>query len=207
LQSAALASLGAGAPGGWVPSLPKNAGEAFPETAGLARFVDVFIGTGGHGHTYPGATVPFGMAQLSPETWNGDWDHCSGYHFDDTLMMGFSHTHLSGTGIGDLLDVLVMPAVGPVRTEPGPRDHPRLFDRASVHLGDGRVLTIAAVGNGKAKPYIQSVTWNGRTYEKSWFSHADVVQGGTFVFQMGGSPKQSFGAAAASRPPSFVLTD
>lgn len=90
----------------------------------FTKFVDVFIGTGGHGHTYPGATVPFGMVQLSPDTWNGDWDHCSGYHFDDASIMGFSHTHLSGTGIGDLLDVLLMPAVGPIRTEPGTRENP-----------------------------------------------------------------------------------
>jgi predicted alpha-1,2-mannosidase len=82
-----------------------------------------------------------------------------------------------------------------------------LFDRASVHLGEGRVLTIATVGNGPDKPYIQSVTWNGKAYSRSWFSHADIVQGGTFVFQMGGSPEPSFGAAAAARPPSFVLTD
>jgi predicted alpha-1,2-mannosidase len=82
-----------------------------------------------------------------------------------------------------------------------------LFDRASVHLGDGRVLTIATVGNGPDKPYVQSVTWNGKAYEKSWFSHADIAQGGEFVFQIGGSPKQSFGAAAAARPPSFALTD
>ena len=64
------------------------------------------------------------MVQLSPDTWNGDWDHCSGYHRSDTSLMGFSHTHLSGTGVGDMLDVLLMPAVGPVRTEPGSRDNP-----------------------------------------------------------------------------------
>lgn len=64
------------------------------------------------------------MVQLSPDTWNADWDHCSGYHISDTSIMGFSHTHLSGTGAADLLDVLLMPAVGPVRTEPGPRDNP-----------------------------------------------------------------------------------
>jgi len=95
-----------------------------PSTTKLTDFVDVFIGTGGHGHTYPGATVPFGMVQLSPDTWNGDWDHCSGYHISDTSIMGFSHTHLSGTGASDLLDVLLMPCAGPVRTEPGPRENP-----------------------------------------------------------------------------------
>src|SRR5208283_1705072 len=84
----------------------------------------VFIGTGGHGHCYPGATTPFGMVQLSPDTGVGDWDHCSGYHHDDTSIMGFSHTHLSGTGAADLLDILLMPGTGPVHTEPGSRENP-----------------------------------------------------------------------------------
>src|SRR5438045_9248012 len=80
---------------------------------------NLFIGTGGHGHTFPGATVPFGMVQLSPDTDDARWDACSGYHHDDTSIMGFSHTHLSGTGVGDMLDVLVVPATGPVRLQPG----------------------------------------------------------------------------------------
>ena len=88
------------------------------------EWVDVFIGTGGHGHTYPGATVPFGMVQLSPDTGVGDWDHCSGYHINDTSIMGFSHTHLSGTGAADLLDVLLMPAVGEVHINPGTAEDP-----------------------------------------------------------------------------------
>jgi predicted alpha-1,2-mannosidase len=103
---------------------------------GLTQFVDIFIGTGGHGHTYPGATVPFGMVQLSPDTWNGDWDHCSGYHHDDTSIMGFSHTHLSGTGAADLLDVLLMPATGPVHTAPGSREHPEGSYRSSFAHAD-----------------------------------------------------------------------
>ena len=64
-----------------------------------ARHVDPFIGTGGHGHTYPGASVPFGMVQLSPDTRLTGWDGCSGYHFSDDVVYGFSHTHLSGTGV------------------------------------------------------------------------------------------------------------
>ncbi|AFC86183.1 GH92 family glycosyl hydrolase [Frateuria aurantia] len=83
------------------------------------RHVDVFIGTGGHGHTFPGATVPFGMVQLSPDTYNAVWDACSGYHRGDGSIMGFSHTHLSGTGCADLMDIMVMPCVGAVQTEPG----------------------------------------------------------------------------------------
>jgi predicted alpha-1,2-mannosidase len=86
--------------------------------------VNIFQGTGGHGHTYPGASVPFGMVQLSPDTYNDDWDWCSGYHSSDTSIMGFSHTHLSGTGCGDLLDFLVMPRTGEVKLEPGDRKNP-----------------------------------------------------------------------------------
>ena len=90
----------------------------------LTRYVRISIGTGGHGHTYPGATCPFGMVQLSPDTFNDDWDWCSGYNASDGSIMGFSHTHLSGTGCGDLLDVLVMPGTGAAKTVPGSREHP-----------------------------------------------------------------------------------
>ena len=74
--------------------------------------VDPFIGTGGHGHTFPGATLPFGMVQLSPDTRLTGWDGCSGYHYSDSIIYGFSHTHLSGTGVGDYGDILFMPTVG-----------------------------------------------------------------------------------------------
>lgn len=78
-----------------------------------ASHVDPFIGTGGHGHTYPGATVPFGMVQLSPDTRiDGSWDGCGGYHHADTALYGFSHTHLSGTGCSDYGDVLLLPICG-----------------------------------------------------------------------------------------------
>ncbi|MBL7814648.1 MAG: GH92 family glycosyl hydrolase [Saprospiraceae bacterium] len=75
------------------------------------QFVNPFIGTGGHGHTFPGATVPFGMVQLSPDTRTEGWDGASGYHFDDSTVLGFSHTHLNGTGISDFCDVLLTPSV------------------------------------------------------------------------------------------------
>ncbi|MGV8814527.1 MAG: GH92 family glycosyl hydrolase [Gelidibacter sp.] len=75
----------------------------------LISYVDPFIGTGGHGHTYPGATVPFGMLQVSPVNGISDWDWCSGYHYSDSIIVGFSHLNLSGTGIGDLADILFMP--------------------------------------------------------------------------------------------------
>ena len=75
-------------------------------------FVNPFIGTGGHGHTYPGAVVPNGMIQPSPDTRIYQWDACSGYYYNDSTINGFSHTHLSGTGCGDYGDVLLMPTVG-----------------------------------------------------------------------------------------------
>ncbi len=75
----------------------------------LTDYVDPFIGTDGHGHTYPGSTLPFGMIQLSPDTRIEGWDGCSGYHFSDSILYGFSHTHLSGTGVGDYNDLLIMP--------------------------------------------------------------------------------------------------
>ncbi len=75
----------------------------------VTNYVNTFIGTGGHGHTYPGATMPFGMMQLSPDTRLDGWDGCSGYHYTDDYIYGFSHTHLSGTGISDYGDVLLMP--------------------------------------------------------------------------------------------------
>lgn len=76
-----------------------------------ASYVNPMVGTDFTGHTFPGAVWPFGMVQLSPDTRprSGDWDGCSGYHYSDSLIYGFSHTHLSGTGCDDLCDVLVMP--------------------------------------------------------------------------------------------------
>ncbi|HMA50745.1 MAG TPA: GH92 family glycosyl hydrolase, partial [Magnetospirillaceae bacterium] len=91
--------------------------------------VDVFIGTGPDGHTFPGATVPFGMVQLSPDSWIGyfkqSYSHAAGYRYDDSTIQGFSHTHFSGAGHSDLGDVLVMPVSGSeVKLEPGETDKP-----------------------------------------------------------------------------------
>src|SRR5476651_752847 len=91
-----------------IMALPASAQKKVDNTP----LVNVFIGTGGHGHTYPGAVVPFGMVQLSPDTRLEGWDGCSGYHYTDTIVYGFSHTHLSGTGIADYCDVLFMPTTG-----------------------------------------------------------------------------------------------
>nr|NQU90199.1 glycoside hydrolase family 92 protein [Bacteroidota bacterium] len=90
----------------------------------VSQYVDPLIGTDGHGHVYPGAALPFGMVQLSPDTRKDSWDGCSGYHYSDTTIMGFSHTHLSGTGVGDYGDIRFMPTVGELRLNPGAADDP-----------------------------------------------------------------------------------
>ena len=85
----------------------------------FTRYVDPMTGTGGFGHTFPGATVPFGMMQLSPDTRrDNSWEGCGGYYYNDSLIFGFSHTHLSGTGCSDYGDVLVMPVVNGTSFDP-----------------------------------------------------------------------------------------
>jgi predicted alpha-1,2-mannosidase len=96
-----------------MPSAPPAAARA------LTSLVNPFVGTGGHGHTYPGASMPFGMVQLSPDTRLEGWDGCSGYHYSDSRVYGFSHTHLSGTGVPDYCDVLFAPSTGEARVENG----------------------------------------------------------------------------------------
>jgi predicted alpha-1,2-mannosidase len=92
--------------------------------ANLTQFVDPYIGTGFHGHVFLGANVPFGAVQLGPVNIAEGWDWCSGYHYSDSTIMGFSHTHLSGTGIGDLGDISFMPVVGNVSMERGAAGKP-----------------------------------------------------------------------------------
>ncbi len=94
-------------------NIPKD----IPSQDRLINFVDPFIGTGGHGHVFPGATTPFGMVQLSPNNGVSDWDWCSAYHSSSTPLAGFSHMHLSGTGIGDLADILITPTTKPIESD------------------------------------------------------------------------------------------
>jgi len=109
--------------------------EQIQEPEDLIQYVDPFIGTQRMGHTFPGATVPFGMVQLSPDTdtvsYEEDgkynrrvYEYCAGYQYDDPTIVGFSHTHFSGTGHSDLGDFLVMPTVGSLRLNPGTADRP-----------------------------------------------------------------------------------
>lgn len=88
------------------------------------KYVNPFVGTAEHGHTFPGASLPFGMMQLSPDTGTEGWDWCSGYHASDNSIMGFSHTHLSGTGVGDYGDILFMPFIGEAKFVPGSKENP-----------------------------------------------------------------------------------
>ncbi|HQZ82068.1 MAG TPA: GH92 family glycosyl hydrolase [Pyrinomonadaceae bacterium] len=115
------------------------------------RWVNPFIGTGGHGHTFPGATVPFGMVQLSPDTRIDNWDGSSGYHYSDDIIYGFSHTHLNGTGIPDGCDILLMPTIGRqlFKSERYTSKFSHADEKAepgfySVKLGDGILTELTA---------------------------------------------------------------
>lgn len=120
----------------------------FAQQANYIRYVNPLIGTQKMGHTYPGATVPFGSVQLSPDTdeqphniggkYNKEaYRYCAGYQYDDTSIVGFSHTHFSGTGHSDLGDFLIMPTVGPLQLEPGSKADPRTgFRSAFSHTNE-----------------------------------------------------------------------
>ena len=90
----------------------------------LVQKTNPFVGTAAHGHTYPGVTLPFGMVQLSPDTGTDGWDWCSGYHYSDSSIMGFSHTHISGSGCADYGDFLFMPTIGTLQFNPGSKKNP-----------------------------------------------------------------------------------
>lgn len=111
-------------------------------TDSVLAYVDPFIGTDFHGHTFPGAATPHGMVQLSPDTRTLGWDACAGYHYSDSSILGFSHTHLSGTGIGDYGDILFMPFTGDVSLNAGTEDDPdsgfrSRFDKNSEKASPG----------------------------------------------------------------------
>lgn len=95
-----------------------------PSQEDFTKYVDPTIGTGGHGHVFYGASVPFGLVQLGPTSIPQDWDWTSGYHISDSTVIGFPHTHLSGTGIGDLHDITLMPVTGEVTYARGREDDP-----------------------------------------------------------------------------------
>lgn len=113
------------------------------------QLVNPFIGTGGHGHTYPGASMPFGMMQLSPDTRMADWDGSSGYHYSDSVIYGFSHTHLSGTGIPDYCDVLLMPFTGKVAWDN--KEYRSPFSHTSEKASPGYYEVLLKKNNIKAR--------------------------------------------------------
>ncbi|MFM7387516.1 MAG: GH92 family glycosyl hydrolase [Bacteroidota bacterium] len=136
----------------------------------ITQWVNPLIGTGGHGHTFPGATVPFGMVQLSPDTRKDGWDGCGGYHYSDTVIYGFSHTHLSGTGVPDYADLLITPVCGNYPKNPRYKDaqgYGSAFSHSSekaepgyytVHLKEGN---IAAELTATPRCGIHKYTFNG----------------------------------------------
>ncbi|HRF81759.1 MAG TPA: GH92 family glycosyl hydrolase, partial [Flavobacteriales bacterium] len=112
------------------------------QTNPARNLVNPFIGTGGHGHTFPGACVPNGLVQLSPDTRPDgymDWDGCGGYHYSDSVIYGFSHTHLSGTGVADLCDVLLMPMSGAASFDPSVYRSSFQHKNEEAHAGYYRV--------------------------------------------------------------------
>ncbi|HEV8282909.1 MAG TPA: GH92 family glycosyl hydrolase [Chitinophagaceae bacterium] len=112
----------------------------------LTKYVDPFIGTGFHGHVFLGANVPFGAVQLGPVNISQGWDWCSGYHYSDSTIIGFAHTHLSGTGIGDLGDICLMPVIGNIKLRKGIAGKP-----------DTGYYSLFAHDQEKAKPGYYSV--------------------------------------------------
>lgn len=94
----------------------------YSKSEGLLKYVDPFIGSGYHGHVFVGTSVPYGMVQLGPSNIHKGWDWCSAYHYSDSILIGFSHTHLSGTGCADLGDILIMP-LNEIRTPRGNQDN------------------------------------------------------------------------------------
>ena len=111
------------------------------------RYVDPYIGAGGHGHVFVGACVPFGAIQIGPQNIFKGWDWCSGYHYSDNVLIGFSHTHLSGTGCTDLGDIQIMPFTGEVRTRRGEQDD--ISNSCSAHYQHE---------NERVSPYFYSLT-------------------------------------------------
>jgi Putative alpha-1,2-mannosidase len=93
------------------------------EKGELLSYVDPYIGSGFHGHVFVGSNMPFGSVQLGPNNYDKGWDWCSGYHYSDSLVVGFSHTHLSGTGCMDLGDIQIMPYTGEINVNRGSWDN------------------------------------------------------------------------------------
>ena len=131
---------------------------------GLTQHVDPFIGTGSHGHTFPGPATPHGQIQLSPDTHLLGWDASSGYHYNDSTLYGFSHNHLSGRGIGDLGDVLMLPYTG----SPSPEQLAGVLDHTAEFAATGYYRITVQPWNILAElTATERVAWHRYTYPKS----------------------------------------
>ena len=162
-------------------SLAVVSGGALAAGGGHATAVDPRIGTGGNGHTFPGATVPFGMIQLSPDTAMPDFRHAykwaAGYQYGDPTIMGFSHTHFSGSGHSDLGDVLVMPIAGDVKLDPGDADKPgsgyrsRFSHASEVEQAGYYAVTLSDYGIRAELTASLRVGWHRYTFPRDKPAH------------------------------------
>ncbi|MGN6248211.1 MAG: GH92 family glycosyl hydrolase, partial [Ginsengibacter sp.] len=149
----------------------------------VVQYVNPYIGTGGHGHVFLGANVPFGAVQLGPVNLSEGWDWCSGYNYSDSTIIGFSHTHLSGTGIGDLGDILVMPTTGDLIMDKGSLKKPgnfSLFSHADEKVSPGYYSVLLKRYNIKAElTASERVGFHRYTFPASENAHLiiDLVQG------------------------------
>jgi len=151
----------------------------------MAQFVDPYIGTGDHGHVFLGAHVPFGAVQVGPNNYAKGWDWCSGYHYSDSILTGFSQLHLSGTGIGDLGDILIMPYTGSLKTTPGTIEKPlsgfaTLYSHKDEIVKPGYYsLNLKAYSIKAELTATERVAFHKYTFPQSADSHIaiDLVQG------------------------------
>jgi len=164
----------------------------------LVKYIDPFIGTGGHGHTYPGATVPFGMVQVSPDNGTQGWDWCSGYNYGDSTIAGFSHLHLSGTGCGDWCDISVMPNNGLIddkedffKQKFSHKDESASPGYYSVKLDNGIRISLTATERCAlhkyefptgADPVLRfelsyAINWDSTTHSRIWLENDSTITG------------------------------
>jgi predicted alpha-1,2-mannosidase len=157
----------------------------FCQPIDIAKYVDPYIGTGDHGHVFLGAHVPFGAVQVGPTNYSKGWDWCSGYHYSDSILIGFSQLHLSGTGIGDLGDILIMPYTGKLKATPGTVQHP-LSGFATLYTHEDEVVKPGYYGVNLRTYAVKAemtaserVGFHKYTFPQSKDSHiaVDLIQG------------------------------
>jgi putative alpha-1,2-mannosidase len=172
--------------------------------------VDPLIGTAGGGNTFPGATLPFGMVQWSPDTDSDGW-----YHYDKKQIFGFGLTHISGAGCPLYGDFAVLPATAELAASPGTNFAPYAVDfnhtdetahpgYYAITLGNGVCVEITVTDRAGKGIYVQKLMLDGTNYPSSWLPLGKLPQGVTTLqFTMGEQPNMRWGRAIADRPPSF----